>query len=94
MSEGLGRLVKAGLRNPVKVTVKVQIDGNEIKEQRIPETLTVKCLVCKPEEKIGHLLKLWDLYKDKKFIVYFANGASVDFFFKYLCSISKRFFTV
>ena len=62
-----------------------------ITEQKIPETLKIKCLVCKPEEKIGQLIALWEEYPRYKFMVYFANGAEVDFFFKYLSGITNRY---
>ncbi|KAJ3359133.1 hypothetical protein HDU91_005001 [Kappamyces sp. JEL0680] len=85
MNEGLTRLVKAGLRNPVRVSVKVQTrQGDLVTEQSVPKSLVVEYMIVQPDEKLAHLLQLFATHSDKKFIVYFSNGACVDYFFKLL----------
>jgi hypothetical protein len=55
-------------------------------EQNIPESLKVEYLICNTLGKISQLLALFSEYPDKKFIVYFANGACVDFYYK-VCQV-------
>jgi hypothetical protein len=55
-------------------------------EQSIPESLKVEYLICNTLGKISQLLALFSEYSDKKIIVYFANGACVDFYYK-VCQV-------
>ncbi|KAJ3269759.1 hypothetical protein HDV01_001060 [Terramyces sp. JEL0728] len=90
MTEALTKLVKAGLRNPVKVQVKVQSnDGEMISEQKVPSTLEMFYLIAKPEEKTARLISILKNHKEKKFIIYFATGALVDFYYKILKNIEE-----
>jgi ATP-dependent RNA helicase DDX55/SPB4 len=84
MNEGLSRLVKAGLRNPVRVQVKVETnDGIRITEQSIPSSLQVAYMILEPEEKLAQLVHLiQNSTLAQKIIIYFSNGACVDYFFK------------
>ncbi|KAI8897322.1 P-loop containing nucleoside triphosphate hydrolase protein [Globomyces pollinis-pini] len=89
MTEALNKLVKAGLRNPVRVMVKVQTSsGQVLSEQKVPTTLEIQYLICKPEEKLTQLLLLFQKYSEKKFMVYFSTGACVDYYFKVLSQLS------
>eukprot|EP00911_Craspedida_sp_UC1_P001465 UC1_evm2s1107 len=48
-------LVRAGLRNPVRVSVKVEgIDSQA--EQVTPASLDIKCLLCRPEDRMNRLV--------------------------------------
>jgi ATP-dependent RNA helicase DDX55/SPB4 len=83
MSEALNSIIKAGLRNPVRVVVKVENqEGELLTEQKIPATLSIQYLVCEPDVKIHKLISLLNTHKSSKSIIYFSNGASVDFYFK------------
>ncbi|KAI8928985.1 P-loop containing nucleoside triphosphate hydrolase protein, partial [Entophlyctis helioformis] len=91
MNEGLKELVKAGLRNPVKVVVKVEAisgsSGGDV-DQRTPTSLEIGYMIVQPDAKIGLLLQLLQTYgADNKFIVYFSTCACVDYYFK-VCRIS------
>ncbi|KAH9248273.1 hypothetical protein BASA81_014075 [Batrachochytrium salamandrivorans] len=84
MNEALSQLVKTGLRNPVKIVVKVEaLDGGD-SDQRTPSSLAIGYAIVKPDEKLGKLLYLLNSNQDKKFIVYFSTCACVDYFYKVL----------
>lgn len=78
MSEACSTLIKAGLRNPYKVTIKVQ--GVENVEQKYPETLDMRYMFMQSDEKLFNLIQLFR--KGLKSIVYFNTGACVDFYYK------------
>lgn len=84
MSEGVGQLVRVGLRNPVKVKVKVEtVGGGKAKEEQVtPSSLEISYVICTPEEKMVQLVRFLRKERDKKFIVYFATCACVDYYFK------------
>ena len=103
MSEGLGELCRVGLRNPVRIVVKVERkqheslrkNGNEeviIKEEErnTPASLQNTYTVCEVQEKLLRLVQLVnsevssssDKGEARRFIVYFATCACVDYFFK------------
>ena len=85
MTEAIGDLIRTGLRNPVRVTVKVENSDNS--ESRVPTTLAIHYkLVDSFEEKLtlfSNLIKRSDpdhsMY-GKKIIVYFATCACVDYY--------------
>jgi ATP-dependent RNA helicase DDX55/SPB4 len=84
MTDALNEIVRIGLRNPVKVVVKVEAQRNV--ESRTPAALHNFFVVCKAQEK---LWKLWQLLETEsqgaqaaKFIVYFSTCAAVDYFYK------------
>ncbi|KAF9096766.1 ATP-dependent rRNA helicase spb4 [Mortierella sp. AD031] len=84
MTDGLSELVRAGLRNPVRVVVKVEdlIGGGG---QRTPASLHIGYILCSTSQKLlllTHLLR--QEANNKKTIVYFATCASVDYFYKLL----------
>ncbi|KAJ2809067.1 ATP-dependent rRNA helicase spb4, partial [Coemansia guatemalensis] len=88
MSEGLSQLVRAGLRNPVRVQVQVQSQDNTgamASERRIPSTLKVQFLVCPPDRKLAQILRFIQTSGTaQKYIVYFSTCAAVDYFYKLL----------
>ena len=95
MTEAIGDLIRTGLRNPVRVTVKVE--NNDKSESRVPNTLSIYYrLVDSFEEK---LLIFRDLVmkrcepdhplQGKKVIVYFATCSCVDYYAHVLKSSSK-----
>lgn len=85
MTEALGKLVKTGLRNPVRVNVKVHAENGTIQtEQKIPSSLKIFYLLLQPDEKLNYLINLLQSFPEEKFIVYFSTAACVDYFFKIL----------
>ncbi|KAG0263014.1 ATP-dependent rRNA helicase spb4, partial [Mortierella polycephala] len=84
MTDGLHELVRAGLRNPVRIVVKVEdlVGGGG---QRTPASLHIGYILCSTSQKLlllTHLLRQESA--NKKTIVYFATCASVDYFYKLL----------
>ncbi|KAI8837227.1 DEAD-domain-containing protein [Chytriomyces cf. hyalinus JEL632] len=93
MTEALDGIVKAGLRNPVKVVVKVDAlaqDQNpsskkmERTNQVTPASLSIMYTVIEPNEKLCELLFHLRKYPQAKTIVYFATCAIVDYMYTVL----------
>ncbi|CAJ0835645.1 114_t:CDS:10 [Entrophospora sp. SA101] len=57
MTDGLSEIVRAGLRNPVRVVVKVE-DVVTKNEQRTPATLQIGYILCEPHQKLSQLIRL------------------------------------
>ncbi|KAL0091350.1 P-loop containing nucleoside triphosphate hydrolase protein [Phycomyces blakesleeanus] len=94
MTDGLSELVRAGLRNPVRIVVKVEDLNNKGSVQRTPASLEIDYVVCEPEQKLTQMIRileaeLADPEGARKFIVYFATCACVDYFFKLLSRIPQ-----
>jgi len=108
MSEGLGELCRVGLRNPVKIVVKVERKGQKStatgngaagggpqqQDRNTPASLQNTYTVCSPREKLARLVQvlrneaLASADKEpKKFIVYLATCACVDYFYKLLAPL-------
>ncbi|KAI0306497.1 DEAD-domain-containing protein [Multifurca ochricompacta] len=99
-ADAMSELMRAGLRNPARIVVKVQskrpvaagdvLAGprNVLSERRIPPGLTISGLMCYPSEKLVQLTRIilheTRQYQSTRFILYFATGASVDYFYKVL----------
>lgn len=92
MSDALSQLVRVGLRNPVRVVVKVEAKarpgkGKDTDDRRTPASLQNGFVLCNPDEKFVQTLRI--LHREakdgaRKFIVYFATCASVDYLYKIL----------
>ena len=94
MTDGLSELIRVGLRNPVRVVVKVEAKRtgtkrkaeDSVDERRIPATLQNFVLECRAEEKMLQFHRIVDLERKgsdaAKFIVYFATCACVDYFYR------------
>lgn len=80
MTEGVHNLVRAGLRNPVKVLIKVSNEDL----QKTPLTLEIFYKSVKPHWKLASLIDFITSHQDEKVIVYFATCACVDYFFTVL----------
>ncbi|KAN0123786.1 P-loop containing nucleoside triphosphate hydrolase protein [Russula decolorans] len=99
-ADAMSELVRAGLRNPARVVVKVQskrpsaVDGipveagDVIHERRIPSGLKIFGLMCHQSEKLVQLTRaiLHETreHQSSRFILYFATCASVDYFYRIL----------
>jgi len=86
-------LARAGLRNPVRVAVRVHakglvemVKGKEKKEngpakrQRIPASLNCYYDIKSPRDKLQHLVELISRHPGEKMIVYFMTCACVDYY--------------
>ncbi|KAK9456746.1 P-loop containing nucleoside triphosphate hydrolase protein [Dipodascopsis uninucleata] len=83
----VGELVRVGLRNPVKVMVKV---GEGEREQKVPSTLSISYNLMRAGSKLPALIKYIDTLKYKKAIIYFPTCASVMHFYNVLLSIRGK----
>ncbi|GAA6009456.1 hypothetical protein JCM11491_003563 [Sporobolomyces phaffii] len=103
MSDALSQLVRVGLRNPVRVVVKVEAKNQKGKakaedgDRKIPTLLQNGYVVCSASERMAMLIRILkqeafvtegeDLAGARKFIVYFATCACVDYYFKVLSAL-------
>jgi ATP-dependent RNA helicase DDX55/SPB4 len=87
MTDALSELVRVGLRNPVRVVVKVE--SKKAADRRTPATLQNGFVVVRAGQKISQLVRILKREAEggsvKKFIVYFATCACVDYFYKVVC---------
>jgi ATP-dependent RNA helicase DDX55/SPB4 len=95
MTNAVNELIRAGLRNPVRVTVKVESKINQ-SEQKIPDSLKIYYHTTSYEDRLAFLIDYLSGHASKKAgkaIVYFGTCACVDYFAKAckeLCRILKR----
>lgn len=76
-------LARAGMRNPVRVVVRVHVKGeesNDVVRRRIPASLSCYYAISPPGRKLPHLLLTVAKNAGKKFIVYFLTCACVDYY--------------
>lgn len=81
MTEALGQIVKTGLRNPVRVNVKVETASGLVTESKVPDTLDIGSMLIPYDLKMQVLISMICDKPDLKYICFFATGASVDFFY-------------
>ncbi|SAM01604.1 hypothetical protein [Absidia glauca] len=89
MTDAISSLVKAGLRNPVRVVVKVEDLSSKGNTQRTPASLEISYGICDADQKWTQVIRLLETELDqpegaRKFIIYVATCACVDYFFKLL----------
>ncbi|CAF9923617.1 MAG: ATP-dependent rRNA helicase spb4 [Alectoria fallacina] len=88
VSEAVGEIVRVGLRNPVKIAVKVKgIDGGQ--DRRTPSSLQMSYLVTPASHKFPALTKILSALEPppNKTIVFLSTCAAVDYFQHVLSSI-------
>lgn len=81
LTKQVNELLKAGLRNPVKISVKVE-DKSTNTKQSVPLTLKNFYKICDADKKLNVLVNFLNLHIHDKVIVFFMTTASVDFFWK------------
>lgn len=88
VSEAVDQLIRVGLRNPVRVAVKVK-SANGALDKRTPASLQMKYFVTKPSEKLAVLANLLRKLEPPplKIIVYLSTCAAVDYFQGLLSSV-------
>jgi ATP-dependent RNA helicase DDX55/SPB4 len=90
MTNAVNELIRTGLRNPVKVTVKVESTTSSGGEQKIPESLTIHYQVAGHEDRLAFLLNYLDVTHRTKTIVYFGTCACVDYYAKAVTRLPSR----
>ncbi|KAJ5035622.1 uncharacterized protein L3040_008087 [Drepanopeziza brunnea f. sp. 'multigermtubi'] len=80
VSEAVGEIVRVGLRNPVKIAVKVKSASGD--DKRTPASLQMSYLLTPPTHKFPALLSLISQLDPtpQKSIVYLSTCAAVDYF--------------
>ena len=84
LTQDVKALMRAGMRNPVTITVRDKKHQADLAPT--PSSLCNYYMVCSAEEKYTQLLTLFEQFKDKKTIVFFATCASVSYF----ANLTKR----
>lgn len=81
VSEAVDQIVRVGLRNPVKIVVKVK-GLNNAEDQRTPASLSLKYITCPASHKLPTLCKLLQSLDPtpNKTIIYLSTCAAVDYF--------------
>ncbi|KAF2099838.1 ATP-dependent rRNA helicase-like protein spb4 [Rhizodiscina lignyota] len=81
VSEAVDQLIRVGLRNPVRVSVKVKSTSGAL-DQRTPASLAMTYLVEPAHHKLPALIKILTNIRPKpqKTIVYVSTCAAVDYF--------------
>lgn len=81
VSEAVDQIVRVGLRNPVKIVVKVK-GLNNAEDQRTPASLSMKYITCPASHKLPTLSKILQSLDQtpNKTIIYLSTCAAVDYF--------------
>lgn len=96
VSEAVDQLIRVGLRNPVRVAVKVKarvgVDG-KIEDKRTPASLQMSYLVLPPSQKIPAIKAILSSLQPQpqKIIMYMTTCFSVDYFQHVLPEILKDY---
>jgi ATP-dependent RNA helicase DDX55/SPB4 len=95
VSEAVGEVVRVGLRNPVKIAVKVKSAGGG-EDKRTPASLQMSYLLTPPSHKFPALLSLLSQLEPtpQKSIVYLSTCAAVDYFQHLLLAILPSQFSL
>ncbi|XP_009003113.1 ATP-dependent RNA helicase DDX55 isoform X2 [Callithrix jacchus] len=81
-------LVRAGLRNPVRVSVKEKgVAASSV--QKTPSRLENYYMVCKADEKFNQLVHFLRNHKQEKHLVFFSTCACVEYYGKALEALVK-----
>ena len=94
VSEAVGEIVRVGLRNPVKIAVKVKSASGD--DKRTPASLQMSYLLTPPSHKFPALLSLLS-QKDptpQKTIIYLSTCAAVDYFQHILSALLPKQFSL
>ncbi|XP_059974248.1 ATP-dependent RNA helicase DDX55 isoform X2 [Mesoplodon densirostris] len=81
-------LVRAGLRNPVRVSVKEK-GAAASSTQKTPSRLENYYMVCKTDEKFNQLVHFLRNHKQEKHLVFFSTCACVEYYGKALEALVK-----
>jgi ATP-dependent RNA helicase DDX55/SPB4 len=97
MSEAVDQLIRVGLRNPVRIAVKVKArvtgEDGKVEDKRTPASLQMAYLVTPPTHKIPAMKKILAAMDPppQKAILYLSTCYSVDYFQHVLPDVLKGF---
>eukprot|EP01083_Nonionella_stella_P191714 709382_1 len=86
-SEEVEDLIRAGLRNPVRINVRVESKSNAV--QQTPDSLHNAFVTLRGDQKLSYLVEFLRKHRDKKVIVFVLTCACVDYFAKILSNIKS-----
>ncbi|CAB1428579.1 unnamed protein product [Pleuronectes platessa] len=89
-TQELEKLVRAGLRNPVRITVKEKGVAASATAQKTPAKLSNYYILCKAEDKFNNLVAFLRQHKHEKNLVFFNTCAGVEYFGKVLETVIKK----
>jgi ATP-dependent RNA helicase DDX55/SPB4 len=94
VSEAVGEIVRVGLRNPVKIAVKVKSAGGD--DKRTPASLQMSYLLTPASQKFPALLSLLQQLDPtpQKSIIYLSTCAAVDYFQHILSALLPKNFSL
>lgn len=90
VSEAVGELIRVGLRNPIRISVRVKSASGTL-DKRTPASLQMSYIVTPPTHKIPALISLLDRLNPTKSIIYLSTCASVDYYQHILPSLLPNF---
>ncbi|XP_053728563.1 ATP-dependent RNA helicase DDX55 [Synchiropus splendidus] len=88
-TQELEKLVRAGLRNPVRITVKEK-GVAACATQRTPARLSNYYMICRSEDKFNNLVAFLRQHKLEKHLVFFSTCACVEFYSRALEALVKK----
>ena len=98
VSEAVGEIIRVGLRNPVKIEVKVKMkkDGAILEDRRTPASLQMTYLVKPASQKLPALAQLLERLpvRPQRSIVFLSTCAAVDYFQHILPELLPSGFTL
>ncbi|KAM6902949.1 ATP-dependent RNA helicase DDX55 [Xenentodon cancila] len=89
-TQELEKLVRAGLRNPVRITVKERGVATAAATQKTPSRLSNYYTICRAEEKFNNLVAFLRQHKHEKHLVFFSTCACVEFYGRALEVLVKK----
>lgn len=92
VSEALDQLVRVGLRNPVRIAVKVK-SASGAQDKKTPASLQMSYLATSPAHKLPALQQLLSKLSPQKTVLYVSTCAAVDYWQHMLPTILPSTFT-
>ncbi|XP_072227835.1 ATP-dependent RNA helicase DDX55 [Leuresthes tenuis] len=91
-TQELEKLVRAGLRNPVRITVKEKglTAAAAAAIQKTPSRLSNYYVVCRSEDKFNNLVAFMRQHKHEKHLVFFSTCACVEYYGRALEMLVKK----
>ncbi|MCJ1439587.1 MAG: ATP-dependent rRNA helicase spb4 [Stictis urceolatum] len=77
LNDAASRVFHAGLRNPVRISVKVK--GQTLPDMRTLASLQLKYIVARPTHRMPIIVKLLEAIQPSEVIIFFPTCASVDY---------------
>ncbi|CAJ1070065.1 ATP-dependent RNA helicase DDX55 [Xyrichtys novacula] len=88
-TQELEKLVRAGLRNPVRITVKEKgVAASSV--QKTPSRLSNYYTICRAEDKFNNLVAFLRQHKHEKQLVFFSTCACVEYYGRALETLIKK----